>query len=85
VTETHWQVGVSFLRTPFAEISSRIDAIERRGWSVEHHGDPWVVSFSKSLPDDVGEPETELREIMGDDWLDANEIARLVGSRSQLG
>jgi hypothetical protein len=85
LAERTWHVAVSFLRTPFAEISSRIQAIQEYGWSVEHRGDPWVVSFSKSLPEEFTEPETELRRLMGEEWLGADDIRRLLGAAAPLG
>jgi hypothetical protein len=85
MAERTWHVAVSFLRTPFSEISSRIQAIQDTGWSVEHRGDPWVVSFSKSLSEELDDPDAELRHLMGDEWLEADEIQRLLGLHSPLG
>jgi hypothetical protein len=62
--------------------------IEARGWEEEDRGDPWVVQVRKSwgpgsalsalIPEgEGGTAEAELREIMGDYWLSADEIATL--------
>src|SRR4051812_14270545 len=79
MADVNWRVGVSFLRTPFAEIPTRIEAIEAWGWKIEGRGDPWVISFSKAIPEETRDPEAELREVMGDDWMRADEIRRLLG------
>ena len=82
---TRWRVDVSFLRTTFAQIPTRIEAIETCGWRIESRGDPWVISFSKAISEETSDPEAELREVMGDDWVRADEIRQLLGIKPLSG
>jgi hypothetical protein len=77
----NWLAGVSFAQTPLDQIGAKIEAIVSRGWHEEERGDPWVVSFSKSLPEGDRDPEAELREVMGEYWLDADAIRELLSAR----
>jgi hypothetical protein len=70
-----WTVGVSFVRTPLAQISAKVEQIESLGWREYGRGDPWVATFQKDLPEEVRDVEAELRGAMGDYWLDADAIA----------
>jgi hypothetical protein len=73
--------SVSFANVPLAEISEKAAAIKAAGWTAHDRGDPWAQRFSKVLPDSENDPERELREIMGDYWLDADGIRELLDSR----
>jgi hypothetical protein len=73
--------AVSFATVPLSEISAKAAEIKAAGWIGHGRGDPWVQTFSKSLPDTVNDPEAELRRIMGDYWLDADGIRELLYSR----
>lgn len=73
--------GVSFARTPFAEISAKAAQIEALGWTHddETRGNPWVATFSKSFPmDESTDHEAEIRAVMGDYWIDADGIRSLL-------
>ena len=74
--------GVSFARTPLEEISTKVEQIKTLGWREREdgRGDPWAVSFYKDVPEGEGDPEPELREVMGEYWLDADAIKALLGS-----
>jgi hypothetical protein len=74
--------AVSFARTPLEEISAKVEQIKALGWREREdgRGDPWAVSFYKDVPEGEGDPEPELREVMGDYWLDADAIKALAGS-----
>ena len=73
--------GVSFARTPLAEISGKAAQIEALGWTHddENRGDPWYARFSKDFdmagPDDY---DADLRSVMGDYWVDADAIRSLL-------
>jgi hypothetical protein len=83
-TTTH--VGVSFARTPLADISAKVEAIKALGWreGEDGRGDPWAATFVKDMPDDDNDPAAELRAVMGDYWLDADAITGLLASRTQM-
>lgn len=67
--------GVSFAKTPLAEISGKVAEIEACGWKEDSRGDPWAVSFRTYIPEGEGHAaEAELREIMGNYWLPADEV-----------
>ena len=76
--------GVSFARTPLEEVSSLARRIEALGWreTEDGRGDPWAATFRKDFPEDERDPEAELREVMGDYWLDADAIKVLLASKS---
>ena len=82
VTRT-WTVAVSFAKVPLAHIGDKADAIRAAGWLadevLEERGDPWVQSFTKVFPEsEKTDPEAELRQIMGDYWLDGDAITDLL-------
>jgi hypothetical protein len=83
VTTCH--AGVSFARTPLEEVSSLARRIEALGWreSEDGRGDPWAVEFEKDVSEDERDPEAELREVMGDYWLDADAIKALLTPKSR--
>ena len=66
--------GVSFAKTPLAEISGKVAEIVALDWEETGRGDPWAVSFGKDFSDPSGW-KAELRAVMGDYWLTAEEIA----------
>ena len=79
MTNNEMLVGVSFARTPVAEISAKANAIQERGWREDKRGDPWVVAYRKVIP--AGQdPEAEIRAVMGDYWLTADDIRDLLAS-----
>ncbi len=79
MTNREMLVRVSFARTPVAEISAKADAIRELGWREDKRGDPWVVAYRKVIP--VGEdPEAEIRAVMSDYWLTADDIRDLLDS-----
>jgi hypothetical protein len=71
-------VGVSFARTPLAEVSEKVAAIEALGWHEISRGDPWAASFNKEVPEEANDPSAEVRAVMGDYWMTADEIRELV-------
>jgi hypothetical protein len=76
--------AVSFARTPLEQISGKVAAIKALGWREREdvRGDPWAASFVKDFPEErAGDAERELREVMGDYWLDAAEIRSLLASK----
>jgi hypothetical protein len=79
MTNNDMLVGVSFARTPVAEISAKADAIQELGWREDKRGDPWVVAYRKVLPEGE-DPEAEIRAVMGDYWLTADDIRDLLAS-----
>jgi hypothetical protein len=73
-------VGVSFARVPLREISSKIGQLEARGWREDRRGDPWTVFFVKdSGEQDAAAAEEEIREVMGNYWVDAAAMQALLG------
>jgi hypothetical protein len=74
---------VSFARTPLDEIAAKVEVIKARGWQEREdgRGDPWVASFVKHFPEGTGDVEAELRDVMGDYWLDADAIRALLASK----
>ena len=77
--------SVSFARTPLDEISTRSEEIRALGWeeATGRRGDPWVVSYRKDFPRHQGEAsDVELQTVMGDYWLDREEIKELLASTS---
>jgi hypothetical protein len=69
---------VSFLRTPLAEISGLVRAIERLGWREQERGDPWIVLYGRQVESGEG-VEGELRGLMGEFWLSSDDIRALRG------
>jgi hypothetical protein len=72
-------VGVSFACTPLAEVSAKANAIQELGWGEDKRGDPWVVAYRKAIPEGQ-DPEAEIRGVMGDYWLTADDIRDLLAS-----
>jgi hypothetical protein len=79
VTNIDMLVGVSFARTPLAEISAKANAIQELGWREDKRRDPWVVAYRKAIPEGQ-DPEAEIRSVMSDYWLTADEIRDLLAS-----
>ena len=79
MTNIDMLVGVSFARTPLAEISAKANAIQELGWREDKRGDPWVVAYRKTIPEGQ-DPEAEIRVVMGDYWLTADDIRDLLAS-----
>jgi hypothetical protein len=79
VTNIDMLVGVSFARTPLAEISAKANAIQELGWREDKRRDPWVVAYRKAIPERQ-DPEAEIRSVMSDYWLTADEIRDLLAS-----
>lgn len=71
-------VGVSFARTPVAEVSAKAAEIEALGWREIDRADPWSISFRKDVPEEDADPTAEVRAVMGDYWLDADETRALL-------
>jgi len=63
---------VSFAETPLAEISTKAAELTSRGWVFDEQrkGDPWLVLLSKHFPTPPDDCETEIRDIMGNYWVD---------------
>jgi hypothetical protein len=79
MTNNEMLVGVSFARTPVAEISAKANAIQELGWREDKRGDPWVVAYRKVIP--AGQdPEAEIRAVMSDYWLTAEDVRDLLVS-----
>ena len=76
-------VGVSFARTPLAEITAKAHELEALGWTQveDGRGDPWAASFRKDVPEDEPDKSAEIRRVMGDYWVDADAIAALLASK----
>lgn len=79
MTNSEILVGVSFARTPVAEISAKANAIQELGWREDKRGDPWVVAYRKEIPEGQ-DPEAEIRAVIGDYWLTADDIRDLLAS-----
>jgi hypothetical protein len=79
MTNNEMLVGVSFARTPVAEISAKANAIQELGWREDKRGDPWVVAYRKVISEGH-DPEAEIRAVMGDYWLTADDIRDLLAS-----
>jgi hypothetical protein len=71
--------SVSFARTPLSEIGRKVEELEALGWRQDdRRGDPWVVFFVKDFPEEAaGEATAELRSVIGDYWLEPEEIRLL--------
>jgi hypothetical protein len=76
---------VSFARTPLSEVTERAAAIEALGWRETGRGDPWIVSLRKDVPEEEPDPAAEVRGVMGERWVGADEIAELLRTRSESG
>ena len=74
---------VSFTHTPLNEISGKAAEIRALGWREgENRGDPWVVGLlEKEFPDEASATDAELRQVMGDYWLDDDAFKALLGSK----
>lgn len=72
---------MSFAVTPLSEISAKVEEIAARGWEYRDRGDPWSAVFRKYLPESDKDPEAELREIMGDYWMSAEDIRAFRASK----
>lgn len=79
MTSNEMLVGVSFARTPVTEISAKANAIQELGWREDKRGDPWVVAYRKVISEGQ-DPEAEIRAVMGDYWLTADDIRDLLAS-----
>lgn len=79
MTNIDMLVGVSFARTPVAEISAKANAIQELGWREDKRGDPWVVTYRKAIPEGQ-DPDAAIRSVMGDYWLTADDIRDLLAS-----
>jgi hypothetical protein len=66
---------VSFEETPLLEISVKAAAIEALGWSeyarLPHR---WIVKYEKSVAHADRPPADELKDVMGDYWVDPSDI-----------
>jgi hypothetical protein len=71
-------IGVSFARTPLSELSAKVAGIEALGWAETGRGDPWVTLFRKDVPKSESDPAAEVRQAMGDYWVDEDARAHLV-------
>jgi hypothetical protein len=73
-------VAVSFARTPLAEVSAKAAELEALGWhEVEDgRGDPWAATFRKNVPEQDNDPAAEVRAVMADAWVDADEMRALL-------
>lgn len=72
-------VGVSFAKVPLREISEMAARIEELGWRERGRGDPWVASFAKQIPEGaMREAEAEVRQVVGEHWMNADEIRSLL-------
>jgi hypothetical protein len=79
MTNSEMLVRVSFARTPAAEISAKANAIQELGWREDKRGDPWVVAYRKVVAEGQ-DPEAEIRAVMSDYWLTADDIRDLLDS-----
>jgi hypothetical protein len=71
---------VSFARTPLSEIGRKVEELETLGWRQDddRRGDPWAAVFVKDFPEEAGgEATAELRRVMGDYWLEPEEMRAL--------
>jgi hypothetical protein len=83
MTSNEMLVGVSFARTPVAEISAKANAIQELGWREDKRGDPWVVAYRKVISEGQ-DPEAEIRAVMSDYWLTADDIRDLLASANSF-
>jgi hypothetical protein len=79
MTNSERLVRVSFARTPVAEISTKANTIQKLGWREDKRGDPWIVAYRKVIPEGQ-DPEAEIRAVMSDYWLTADDIRDLLDS-----
>jgi hypothetical protein len=76
---------VSFARTPLTEIGEKVEQIKTLGWNEDGgygRGDPWVAAFQRDVDESDPDPTRELREVMGDYWLDSAAMKALLASKS---
>ena len=66
---------VSFEETPMLEISVKAAAIAALGWS-EYDRLPhrWIVKYEKVVAHADSPPVDELKDVMGDYWVDPSDI-----------
>ncbi len=66
---------VSFEETPLLEISVKAAAIDALGW-IEYDRLPhrWIVKYEKVVAHADSPPADELRNVMGDYWVDPSDI-----------
>ena len=66
---------VSFEETPLLEISVKAAAVEALGWS-EYARLPqrWIVKYEKVVAHADSPPADELKNVMGDYWVDPADI-----------
>jgi hypothetical protein len=82
MTDVTMHVGVSFAKTPVNEIGSKAEALRALGWREGERGDPWAISYFKSLRESqTDRAEDEVRGVMGEHWLSADEIRGLLSRR----
>ena len=75
-------VAVSFAATPLREIGTRVERLEALGFRERpDRGDPWVATFEKDFPQEYAfHAEAQVREAMGDYYMDAGAIRELFES-----
>jgi hypothetical protein len=69
--------AVSFADTPLEEIEPRANQILTLDWTIRDRRDPWVVLVAKHFAESERQPEAELRDVMGDYWVDAHPDERV--------
>jgi hypothetical protein len=80
--------SVSFARTPLSEIGRKVEEIKTLGWRQDddRRDDPWAAVFVKNFAEEAaGEATVELRRVMGDYWLEAEEMRALRHDASDPG
>jgi hypothetical protein len=74
------RIAVSLARVPLREISRKVEQLEALGWREDRRGNPWAASFVKDFHEgEDSAAETEVRQVMGDYWVDAAETRALLG------
>jgi hypothetical protein len=72
--------SVSFARTPLSEIGRKVEELQALGWRQDddRRGDPWAAVFVKDFFEETESDATaELRRVMGDYWLEPEEVRAL--------
>jgi hypothetical protein len=65
------KAAASFAKTPLDLVSHFDQRIRAAGWTEVGRGDPWLVWYQKDYADNgLIEGERELREIMGQHWIE---------------
>jgi hypothetical protein len=72
--------AVSFADTPRRRSSRELTRYSSLGWTIIDRGDPWVILVAKHVDESEREPEAELRDVMGDYWVDTNRMRELLTS-----